>query len=352
MDIMSDDPTIERTDYLPGVPCLIDTEQPDPEAAAAFYGELFDWTFEEKLPPGAGAHYLVASVRGLDVAAVASPTPGIDGPATWNTYVSVADADATVARAVELGAEVLVAPVDVGPPGSIAGRWAAFVDPEGAAIRVWQPGYRQGAQLVNAPGSWSSSDLETADAAAAGAFYDGVFGWQADDLGDGNGFMWRLPGYGDFLAIRDPGIRERHDQPWVPPGFSDAIGWMTESSAASPTWRVNISVDDTDAVVERAARLGATVLSPPTDIFGGIVRTATIEDPAGRRAERRVLRPRRPPPDLLGRDRPRWQPTALGPGRSERHGPCRSGRVSSRPGRVPSSRQSAMTLKNATEPAP
>ena len=39
--------------------------------------------------------------------------------------------------------------------------------------------------------------------------------------------MWRLPGYGDFLAIRDPDIKRRHAEPWVPKGFSDAIGWMT-----------------------------------------------------------------------------------------------------------------------------
>ena len=27
--------------YIPGVPCWIDTTQPDPDAAAAFYGGLF-----------------------------------------------------------------------------------------------------------------------------------------------------------------------------------------------------------------------------------------------------------------------------------------------------------------------
>jgi len=67
----------------------------------------------------------------------------------------------------------------------------------------------------------------------------------------------------------------------VPPGFADAIGWMTERPVPAPEWRVTIGVDDTDDVVKRAERLGATVLSPPTDSFGGVVRTATIEDPQG-----------------------------------------------------------------------
>ena len=123
---MSDDEVIDRTSYPPGVPCLIDTEQPDPDAAAEFYGQLFGWAFENKLPPGMDDKYLVASLRGFDVAAIASPTPGVTGPPTWNTYVSVADADATTAQAVALGAEVLIAPVDAGPPGAVAGRWAAL----------------------------------------------------------------------------------------------------------------------------------------------------------------------------------------------------------------------------------
>ena len=161
---MPDDVVIDRTSYPPGVPCLIDTEQSEPETAAAFYGGLFDWEFENKLPPQMDDKYLVASLRGFDVAAIASPTPGITGTPAWNTYISVADADATFAQAVALGAEAVVAPVDAGPPGAVAGRWAAIIDPGGAPIRLWQPGYRHGAQLVNRPGTWNSSDLTTGNA--------------------------------------------------------------------------------------------------------------------------------------------------------------------------------------------
>ena len=31
----------ERDGYIPGVPCWVDTSQPDPDAALAFYGGLF-----------------------------------------------------------------------------------------------------------------------------------------------------------------------------------------------------------------------------------------------------------------------------------------------------------------------
>ena len=45
-------PVRERQGFPPGVPCWIDSEQPDPEAAAAFYGGLFGWQFEERSAAG------------------------------------------------------------------------------------------------------------------------------------------------------------------------------------------------------------------------------------------------------------------------------------------------------------
>ena len=61
----------ERDGYMPGVPCWIDTSQPDPEAAVDFYSALFGWEFENVMPPGAGM-YFVGRLSGRDVAAVAS----------------------------------------------------------------------------------------------------------------------------------------------------------------------------------------------------------------------------------------------------------------------------------------
>ena len=43
-------PELDR--YIPGVPCWIDTSQPDPEAAVAFYRGLFNWELEDAMPPG------------------------------------------------------------------------------------------------------------------------------------------------------------------------------------------------------------------------------------------------------------------------------------------------------------
>ena len=77
----------EPRTYPPGVTSWIDTEQPDLEAARVFYAGLFGWTLTDAMPPGAPESYLIATLDGQDVAALASAPAA--GPAKWNTYVAV-----------------------------------------------------------------------------------------------------------------------------------------------------------------------------------------------------------------------------------------------------------------------
>ena len=122
----------ERDGYIPGVPCWIDTSQPDPDAAAAFYGGLFGWDFENAMPSGSEAKYLVARIRGGDVAAISSQTKS-GSPAAWDTYVWVESADEAAARVRTAGGTVVTEPLDVFD----AGRTAVFTDSEGAVFCVW-----------------------------------------------------------------------------------------------------------------------------------------------------------------------------------------------------------------------
>lgn len=97
--------------YPQGVPCWVDAEQPDVEAAAEFYGGIFGWTFEDAMPPGEPGRYVIAKLDGQDVGAISGPR---QGAAAWNTYVSVDDADAVAQRLVSAGATVRSAPGDAG----------------------------------------------------------------------------------------------------------------------------------------------------------------------------------------------------------------------------------------------
>src|SRR5690242_20033788 len=107
--------------YPQGVTCWIDVSTPDVDAATEFYGGLFEWTFEDVLPPDAPDRYLIAKLNGRDAGAIGSG----EGTATWNTYIAVDDVDAATAALVAAGAHVLIEPQDAGP----GGRLAALTDP-------------------------------------------------------------------------------------------------------------------------------------------------------------------------------------------------------------------------------
>jgi uncharacterized protein len=274
---------LERDGYPAGVPCWVDTGQPDPEAAVEFYGGLFGWEFEDRMPADSPGRYFVAQLRGRDVAAVGSqpeqapPTPG------WNTYVWVDSADDTTAKVKAAGGNALMEPFDV----LDAGRMAVLTDPESAVFCVWQAKEHKGAQLVNEPGTWNFSELNTRDPEGAKAFYGTVFGWEAEilDYGDGQTTMWRLPGYGDFLERRDPDLRRRMAADGAPEGFEDAVAWLIPMTSdqypddVPPHWNVTFAVDDADAVADRAAKLGGQVRVPPFD--APFVRMTVVSDPQG-----------------------------------------------------------------------
>ncbi len=274
---------LERDGYPAGVPCWIDTGQPDPEAAVRFYAGLFGWEFEDRMPAESPGRYFVARLRGLDVAAVGSQSDQPPPTPIWKTYVWVDSADETTVKATEAGGAVLAEPFDVGD----AGRMAVLADTEGAVFCVWEAKEHRGAQLVNEPGTWNFSELNTRDPGGAQTFYRAVFGWEATTLVTGNGgfTMWRRPGYGDFLARRDPGLRERQATDGAPEGFEDAVAWLVPMTNGQfpeetpPHWSTTFAVDDADAIAERAEKLGGTVLAPPFD--APWVRMTVLSDPQG-----------------------------------------------------------------------
>jgi predicted enzyme related to lactoylglutathione lyase len=269
---------LERDGYLPGVPCWVDTSQPDPEGAVAFYAGLFGWDFRDAMPPGSPGKYFIARLRGGDVAAVGSQPEGAAPAAAWNTYIWVESADATASKVLDAGGSVVTEPFDVGD----AGRMAVCTDPEGAAFCVWQAKEHKGARIVNEPGSLNFNGLNTRDAQGAKSFYGAVFGWETLGLG-GGAQMWRLPGYGDFLEQSDPGLRKRMAESGAPEGFEDvvaAINPIADDQADVPAhWSVTFAVEDADATAARAAELGGQVVVPPFD--APWVRMTVIADPQG-----------------------------------------------------------------------
>ena len=268
----------ERDDYPPGVPCWVDTAQPDPEAAARFYAGVFGWEVEDAMPPDVEGHYFMGRIRGRDVAGIGSQQPGMPPTPVWATYIAVTSADDAAAAATAAGGSVLQEPFDVFD----SGRMAVLGDREGAVICVWQAGRHRGSQLVNEPGSVVFNTLNTRDPEAARVFYGAVFGWRIDL--DADFTLWSLPGYGDYLEEHNPGLRERLAAGGAPSGFEDVVAALARLGEDSPHevpphWSVTFSTADADASAGRVAELGGTVLVPPFDMPP--VRLAVLQDPQG-----------------------------------------------------------------------
>lgn len=85
---------------------------------------------------GDGSVYHMLTVNGAAVAGVmATDTDEMRNvPPHWSTYLAVDDVDTRVARCIELGATVVVPPIDV--PG--VGRMALVCDPQGAHIWLFR----------------------------------------------------------------------------------------------------------------------------------------------------------------------------------------------------------------------
>jgi predicted enzyme related to lactoylglutathione lyase len=260
----------ERDGFEPGVPCWVDTMRVDPAQAVSFYTELFGWEAKE-VPSDASGPFFLFNLRGRNVAGAGSHPPGgSHAPPHWGTYIWVDSADDAAGKVAGAGGTVLEEPFDV---GDAAARIAVLADPSGAVFRVWQPYEAKGAQLVNEPGAWSMSQLNTRDPDGSKDFYGAVFGWttEAMDMGGAEITLWRLPGF-------EGGEEEQ-------PVSRETVGVMVPMSVdqfpddVPPHWSVDFWVDDADATAERAAELGGKVIAPPFDTPG--FRQAVLADPEG-----------------------------------------------------------------------
>lgn len=236
--------------------CWFELGTNDQIAAKAFYEKLFGWQSDDMpLPPEMGGVYTLFTLGGKEVGACYTLGPQQAGvPPHWMPYVAVESADATAAKATELGAEVLMPAFDV----MTVGRMTAFKDPTGAILSVWQPKDHLGTDVVNAIGTACWCELATRDTARAKEFYTELFGWKAKES--------------------DVAYTE-----WV--NGAQPIGGMMSMDGPNfegvpPNWMIYFMVEDADAAVAQATALGGKTYLPPTDI-PDTGRFSVLADPQG-----------------------------------------------------------------------
>src|SRR5262249_7327414 len=103
------------------------------------------------------------------------------------------------------------------------------------------------------PFTFCWDELVTTDPAAATAFYATVFGWAPVTMDMGGGTSYTL--------LNRPGTKGENGQPIGAGGVMKAPNGMPHSF-----WLPYVFVENTDAMADKAKRLGANVMVPPTDI--------------------------------------------------------------------------------------
>jgi len=121
-----------QTDKTPGLLSWNELTSNDGPGSAKFYTQLFDWKRED-VDMGTGT-YTIFKVGERSVAGMfALPSEVKEMPSVWIPYVTVENLEASVNKAVTLGA-VLCKEIT----SLQMGRFAIVRDPQGAILGLWQ----------------------------------------------------------------------------------------------------------------------------------------------------------------------------------------------------------------------
>jgi predicted enzyme related to lactoylglutathione lyase len=234
-----------------GAPCWVDVFTSDPDAAQAFYGELFGWESETAGPEYGG--YFNFSSDGRRVAGGMRNDGQSGTPDSWSIYLTSADARATAQAVTDHGGQVIVPPMEVMALGTMA----VVTDAGQAAIGIWQPGDHTGFQVLAQPNAPAWFELQTRAYDDSVGFYRDVFGWDTYTVSDSPEFRYTTLGEGEDQQA----------------GIMDAAAHLPDDVPAH--WSVYFNVQDADTALERVVELGGSVLEPAMDTpYGRLAKAA------------------------------------------------------------------------------
>ncbi|POX41077.1 glyoxalase/bleomycin resistance/extradiol dioxygenase family protein [Streptomyces sp. Ru73] len=237
---------------VPGTPCWVSLMVHGMATTQDFYSALFGWEFRpgpQQLGP-----YVRALLAGREVAGIGVLPPERQLSLAWTPYLASDDVDAATERIRACGGTVGVGPLDA----ERSGRMALASDPQGAVFGVWQGHTMKGAAVFGEPGTLVWNELVTRETAAAGRFYEAVFGFEAEPVAGSHRLTLCLKGrpVASIRSAADAVLRER-----------------------GPHWTTYFAVSDADAAARRVVELGGRVTDAPRDSPRG--RIAVVADPEG-----------------------------------------------------------------------
>jgi predicted enzyme related to lactoylglutathione lyase len=242
----------DRT-WRPGKFVWFEHASRDARKAQTFYAEVLGW----KVESWGESYDMILAGDTIDTMIGGYAEPKADGENPhWISYVSVEDVDTAAKAAAANGGRVVEAPQDL--PG--AGRVARITDPQGAELCLFR---KDGGDPPDGPATEPASprrffwsELHTTDPVEALSFYTTVVGFAHRTM--------QSPG-GAYHILSTGGVGR---------------GGITGHLGGAPHWLPYVSLDDPDATLARARKLGAKVRMGPEDI-PGIGRFGVLEDPTG-----------------------------------------------------------------------
>jgi len=228
----------------------------DPAAAQEFYGAVAGWT-TETWPNGAYTMWMNEGNSIGGVGPLSEQAKANGAPPHWLAYICVADVDASLAKAVGLGAQKLTDPFDV----PMVGRIAPMKDPHGAVIALFTPateapGFNRGPVV----GEFSWHENLSMGWEEAWAFYSELLGWEVtSDMDMGPGGTYRM---------------------YTRAGQTDSLGGIMTGPSGIPAWLYYIRVADLDAALATVTARGGRIENGPMEVPGGD-RVAQCVDPQG-----------------------------------------------------------------------
>jgi predicted enzyme related to lactoylglutathione lyase len=228
----------------------------DPAACKKFYGALLKWDYVDTTV--LGRPYSVARIGQTPVGGIHAPNPERGKtPAHWLSYMSVADVDASVARAKAEGGDVLAGPVDI----DTRGRAAVLRDPQGAPFGLVRLAAGDPADPASPlEGTFFWNEYLTHDMDATVAFYNGLIPFEMTVSKSESGASYAVLKHGGAHA----GVYRLPDS----------------KKDVPPNWLPYVFVTDPAGLAARVPELGGRVLlAPHPDLRKGTL--AVVADPTG-----------------------------------------------------------------------
>jgi len=225
----------------------------DAHKAQGFFGELFGWS-TKSVPMPDGAYTMIAAQDGKTIGGYSAAPDGAPPQASWLPYLQVTSVADTTAKVKVLGGTILKEPFKVGDFATMA----VVTDPHGAALALWQPTKAEDAAAPTA-GHFCWNELPSKDPAASVKFYAQIGGFTSSKM--------EMAGMGTYHVLESAG--------------QSRAGVMQHPMPDAPqAWVPYVKVGNADQAADRAKKLGATLLVPPTAI-PNVGRFAVFADPQG-----------------------------------------------------------------------